>query len=383
MKPDQVIGVGIDGSRACDAFGSRPADRLPRHAMDRLRQGGRDRGQDCWSPRSRTTRRCPRRPSCRRTSSTPTTSGSSRTRSATSSRSSILLKGSADAMTARLCNAGVERRAPLLALRGVSKRFGVVQALSDVDLDVHAGEVLALVGENGAGKSTMMRIVEGVVSPDAGSLAFDGVRSGSAAGRRCPCARRPGHPSGARHRPGPVGRREPLHRRPAPDRGLVPRPARPRAAHPRAVRSLRAAREPLALDASRRSRRGAAPTCRDHAGAAGGRPPACARRADLLADRGGDAAPVRDRPPAEGCGRRHRLHLAPDARDPASWPTGSPCCATAAWSRCSPPADLDDGAILSHMVGRPIGNLFDRAPSRRRARWCWRSKASRPAASAT
>jgi L-arabinose transport system ATP-binding protein len=63
---------------------------------------------------------------------------------------------------------------PLAVLRGVSKRFGVVQALSDVDLDVYGGDVLALVGENGAGKSTMMRIVEGVVSPDSGTLEFDG-----------------------------------------------------------------------------------------------------------------------------------------------------------------------------------------------------------------
>src|SRR4051812_14496768 len=63
---------------------------------------------------------------------------------------------------------------PLLTLRGVSKRFGVVQALDGIDLDIRAGEVLALVGENGAGKSTMMRIVEGVMSPDSGALAFEG-----------------------------------------------------------------------------------------------------------------------------------------------------------------------------------------------------------------
>ena len=68
-----------------------------------------------------------------------------------------------------------EAAPPLLTLRDVSKRFGVVQALAGVDLDVRAGEVLALVGENGAGKSTMMRIVEGVVPPDSGTLAFDGV----------------------------------------------------------------------------------------------------------------------------------------------------------------------------------------------------------------
>ncbi len=46
---------------------------------------------------------------------------------------------------------------PVLALRGVSKRFGAVQALTDVELEVHAGEVVALVGDNGAGKSSWSR----------------------------------------------------------------------------------------------------------------------------------------------------------------------------------------------------------------------------------
>ena len=78
-------------------------------------------------------------------------------------------------MNATLPLPSQEAAPPLLTLRGVSKRFGVVQALAGVDLDVRAGEVLALVGENGAGKSTMMRIVEGVVPPDAGTLAFDGI----------------------------------------------------------------------------------------------------------------------------------------------------------------------------------------------------------------
>ena len=66
--------------------------------------------------------------------------------------------------------------APLLALRHVSKRFGVVQALADVSLTLRAGEVLALVGENGAGKSTLMRILEGVHPPDQGDILIGGQR---------------------------------------------------------------------------------------------------------------------------------------------------------------------------------------------------------------
>ncbi len=63
---------------------------------------------------------------------------------------------------------------PLLALRGVSKRFGAVQALEDVDLVVHAGEVVALVGDNGAGKSTLIKGVAGIHPFDAGEVQFEG-----------------------------------------------------------------------------------------------------------------------------------------------------------------------------------------------------------------
>lgn len=64
--------------------------------------------------------------------------------------------------------------APLLSLRGINKHFGGVQALVDVDLTVRAGEVVALVGDNAAGKSTLARIVSGIYQPDAGTIAING-----------------------------------------------------------------------------------------------------------------------------------------------------------------------------------------------------------------
>src|SRR3954454_7647871 len=63
--------------------------------------------------------------------------------------------------------------APLLELRGVSKRFGAVQALDDVDFHVSAGEVVGLVGDNGAGKSTLVKVMSGIYSPDEGEYSFD------------------------------------------------------------------------------------------------------------------------------------------------------------------------------------------------------------------
>ncbi|WP_164992257.1 ATP-binding cassette domain-containing protein [Streptomyces sp. L2] len=63
---------------------------------------------------------------------------------------------------------------PVLALRGVSKRFGAVQALTDVELEVHAGEVVALVGDNGAGKSTLVKTIAGVHPIDEGAIEWEG-----------------------------------------------------------------------------------------------------------------------------------------------------------------------------------------------------------------
>jgi D-xylose transport system ATP-binding protein len=65
-------------------------------------------------------------------------------------------------------------RERVLGLLGISKNFGAVSALTDIDLDVHAGEVVALVGDNGAGKSTLVKILAGVHQPSSGSITFRG-----------------------------------------------------------------------------------------------------------------------------------------------------------------------------------------------------------------
>ena len=62
----------------------------------------------------------------------------------------------------------------LLSLRAVNKSFGAVNALTDIDLDVAAGEVVALVGDNGAGKSTLVKVLAGVHQPDSGTVTFSG-----------------------------------------------------------------------------------------------------------------------------------------------------------------------------------------------------------------
>lgn len=59
-------------------------------------------------------------------------------------------------------------------MRGIVKRFGAVEALKGVDLELASGEVLGLVGDNAAGKSTLMKTLTGVHQPDAGQIVFEG-----------------------------------------------------------------------------------------------------------------------------------------------------------------------------------------------------------------
>ena len=66
------------------------------------------------------------------------------------------------------------RGKPLLELRGLHKNFGPVRALSEVDLTVTAGEVTALCGDNGAGKSVTIKIISGIIVPDGGEIRWRG-----------------------------------------------------------------------------------------------------------------------------------------------------------------------------------------------------------------
>src|SRR5690349_25152016 len=68
----------------------------------------------------------------------------------------------------------MRRPTPLLEMRGIDKRFGAVRALTGVDFDVHAGEVVAIVGDNGAGKSTLVKILAGVHPQDSGTITYYG-----------------------------------------------------------------------------------------------------------------------------------------------------------------------------------------------------------------
>jgi ABC-type sugar transport system ATPase subunit len=76
--------------------------------------------------------------------------------------------------TAPRAGAGSSNGAPLLDVRGVTKRFGPVQALTRVDFEVPPGQVTALVGDNGAGKSTVIKTISGLWPPDEGEIVWEG-----------------------------------------------------------------------------------------------------------------------------------------------------------------------------------------------------------------
>jgi rhamnose transport system ATP-binding protein len=84
-------------------------------------------------------------------------------------------------------NPGGSSAAPVIELRGICKRFGAVEVLSNVDLSLYAGRVHSLAGENGAGKSTLVKILGGIHQPDSGLILKNGFETailGSADARR-------------------------------------------------------------------------------------------------------------------------------------------------------------------------------------------------------
>jgi len=68
-----------------------------------------------------------------------------------------------------------DRRVPLLQVQHIALAFGAVQALSDVSVDIEAGEILAIIGPNGAGKTSLLNVINGVYHPQRGHIVFQGV----------------------------------------------------------------------------------------------------------------------------------------------------------------------------------------------------------------
>ena len=115
----------------------------------------------------------------------------------------------------------IDPRNPLLEISGLTKRFGGVEALVGVDFVVHRHEVVALVGDNAAGKSTLARTLAGVLAPDEGSIRLKGKE----------VSLLPHHRPEARHRlrlPGDVAVRQPRRRF-----QYLPRPGGLRSSAPR------------------------------------------------------------------------------------------------------------------------------------------------------
>ncbi len=65
-------------------------------------------------------------------------------------------------------------KSPFLEIKGIKKKYGSVEALKGVDLSIYQGEVLAIVGDNGAGKSTMIKVLSGAMPPDSGEILVRG-----------------------------------------------------------------------------------------------------------------------------------------------------------------------------------------------------------------
>ncbi len=80
-----------------------------------------------------------------------------------------------DTQTVTDGGAGTDQRTPILEAHGLVKRFGRVTALAGADLELYPGEVLAVIGDNGAGKSSLIKCIGGAMIPDEGRIVLEGV----------------------------------------------------------------------------------------------------------------------------------------------------------------------------------------------------------------
>jgi ABC-type branched-subunit amino acid transport system ATPase component len=78
--------------------------------------------------------------------------------------------------------------APLLQVAGLKVAYGGIEAVRQVDLELNAGEFVGIIGSNGAGKSSMLRAITGVVAPAAGTVTFAGEDITGRASRRSGCS---------------------------------------------------------------------------------------------------------------------------------------------------------------------------------------------------
>ena len=206
---------------------------------------------------------------------------------------------------------------PLLRLRGIRKAYPGVVALDGVDFDLRAGEVHVLLGENGAGKSTFVRILSGATTRDAGEIEIDGARGGDRGAARGAEARHQRDLPGVQPRAAAL--RGPEH---LPGPGAVPR--RRGGPRPAGGRGSRAARG--AGRAPRPAHPGAVAGRRPAADGGGGQgavhPGARADhgRADLRPHGVGDPRAVRGHARPDRARGRHHLYFASHGGDRAGRP---------------------------------------------------------------
>ena len=99
-----------------------------------------------------------------------------------------------------------KEKLPLLKVRDLHVYYGAIHAIKGITLEVHQGEIVTLIGANGAGKSTTLNTIAGLLRPRQGTIALDGMPVGGT-GASLPADDRPGKPGNGRLQPAQGGNR--------------------------------------------------------------------------------------------------------------------------------------------------------------------------------